>query len=390
MCGLFCIISKTKNGFIDKELKLFTEGLFTDTVRGKDSTGVFYVTEKGNAHLLKDNTSGYEFTKTKDYDDFLSDCFQNGKILVGHNRSATLGNISDKNAHPFISGNTVLVHNGTLYNHKALANTDTDSEAIAQLLDKKPHTEVLSELNGAFALIWYNAKEKKLYVSRNNERPLWIITTTNFDLIGSEPKHLEWILNRNTNIDKEACYFATYCVYSWDLNSLESSYTETINYEKKKTPILYTFPISKKPDTSSFEEPLHKTIEITTTLIEVIENKLIISGTHPKYTGKTFVTTLYNKSEDDIRKLNEKITLNVRPYYKINADTFNCTLELPNLILKDIYNVEHNIQPHSYCTKCNAKITKEHDGKIWVRVKQNQVKTTLCPNCVSKNPNLLK
>ena len=40
MCGLFCIISKNDYGFTEKQLTIFTQGLYADTLRGEDSTGV--------------------------------------------------------------------------------------------------------------------------------------------------------------------------------------------------------------------------------------------------------------------------------------------------------------------------------------------------------------
>ena len=202
MCGLFCIISKSENGFTDKQINIFTQGLFADTLRGEDSTGAFSVTNSGNVHTIKDVGPGHTFIKNKNFDDFLKDQYLYGKILVGHNRSATRGVKTDKNAHPFISGNTVLVHNGTLLSHHHLANTNTDSEAICIALDKKENPiDILSELDGAFALIWYNAKTKQFHVSRNNQRPLWILETEHYDLIGSEAKLLEWISWRNGGKD---------------------------------------------------------------------------------------------------------------------------------------------------------------------------------------------
>ena len=216
MCGLFCIISKNEYGFSDKQINIFTQGLFADTLRGEDSTGAFSVTKSGNVHTIKDAVPGHTFIKDKNFDDFLKDQYLYGKILVGHNRSATRGVKTDKNAHPFISGNTVLVHNGTLLSHHHLANTNTDSEAICIALDKKENPiDILSELDGAFALIWYNAKTKQFHVSRNNQRPLWILETEHYDLIGSEAKLLEWISWRNGGKDIEAKYFEENMLYTW-------------------------------------------------------------------------------------------------------------------------------------------------------------------------------
>lgn len=65
MCGLFCIISKNDYGFTEKQLTIFTQGLYADTLRGEDSTGVFSVTNAGNVHTIKDAIPGYSFIKIK-------------------------------------------------------------------------------------------------------------------------------------------------------------------------------------------------------------------------------------------------------------------------------------------------------------------------------------
>ena len=50
------------------------------------------------------------------------------RAIIGHNRSATIGNITKDNAHPFRKGDLVGVHNGTIHSLKQ-SNGSTDSEA---------------------------------------------------------------------------------------------------------------------------------------------------------------------------------------------------------------------------------------------------------------------
>ena len=169
MCGLVTLISKRANNFQGKDLKLFQELLVADTIRGQDATGMFFVSLDGNAYSLKNNVNGYTFSNTPEYKQFLENCFFNGVILSGHNRSKTLGDNTDKNAHPFIANHIICSHNGTLYQHKTLANTETDSEAITIALSQKDPKEVLEDLDGSFALTWYNAKEKTFSIARNDK-----------------------------------------------------------------------------------------------------------------------------------------------------------------------------------------------------------------------------
>lgn len=159
MCGLLAIISKKSIGFLEKDFKFFTEAIYVNAVRGQDSTGIFSITEKGNIHLIKDNIKSSNFIETTDYKNFLKDNIYSSRILVAHNRAATKGNVTAENAHPFLYEDTVLVHNGTIQNHQSIANTATDSEALTQKIAKTDHKS-LEEIHGAYALIYYKAKEK--------------------------------------------------------------------------------------------------------------------------------------------------------------------------------------------------------------------------------------
>lgn len=395
MCGLFSIISKRKSGFSEKEIKIFTEGLFCDTLRGKDSTGIYSISNEGNAYLLKDNTPGDEFISHKEYKDFIFDSYRNSKILVGHNRAATLGQKTDKNAHPFISGNTICVHNGTIYNHVSLANTETDSEAITIALNNKKHTEVLSNISGAFALIWYNAKEKKLYISRNEERPLWIIDHKDFDLIGSEPKMLEWLLHRNLNLDIEAKYFKPHNIYIWDLDKIEEGYNNVIQFEKKKyLPTIQTTR-HKGLDTSTIGTKqeafpglnFFTPIIVNTTRFVIIDSKIDIYGTNEKFPNIIFKASNFNKTKEQLSLIQSKSQLILRPYTKTTTpNELLCAVDETASIVEDISGNLHIIPHNTKCTKCNTSINY---GKIWTRKRQdNSYKTILCSTCVSTNPNL--
>jgi hypothetical protein len=114
---------------------------------------------------------------------------QRGRILVGHNRKATQGSINSINAHPFHSGNIVLVHNGTLRgdHKKDYAPVDVDSHALAIAFDEQGAENVIPKINGAFALIWWDVSKNRLFAVRNDERPLSIVETDEFYVVLSEP-----------------------------------------------------------------------------------------------------------------------------------------------------------------------------------------------------------
>ena len=70
-----------------------------------------------------------------------------GSIGIGHTRWATHGNISVDNAHPHVSGQVAIVHNGIIENYQKIKDelisrgrkftSQTDSEVIAHLFDEE-------------------------------------------------------------------------------------------------------------------------------------------------------------------------------------------------------------------------------------------------------------
>jgi predicted glutamine amidotransferase len=201
MCGLVACVTKTKNGFNNFDLDVFTELLFANTLRGKDSTGIFAVNNLGNVGIVKDAVTAEPFINSEEYKKVKEELYKEGWAVVGHNRAATRGTVTDVNAHPFwVDDKLVLVHNGSFYgDHKKLADVDVDSHAIAINLANHidDYEEALSKVNAAYALIFYDIENKKLQFIRNSQRPLWKAETASAIYFASEPHMLSWILNRN-------------------------------------------------------------------------------------------------------------------------------------------------------------------------------------------------
>jgi len=173
----------------------FEKALFVDELRGDHSTGVIVVPKikmgnqkQDNPKMVKKAMPASEFLRQPAVRTLLG-YTDDAAVVIGHNRYATQGAIDDSNAHPFIHGNVALVHNGTLDNRTGLTHDhEIDSCAIAMTIgDTEPenYTKVLGELEGAFCLIWFNSLERKLYLTRNDERPLYIG-------YGSQDKTLFW------------------------------------------------------------------------------------------------------------------------------------------------------------------------------------------------------
>jgi hypothetical protein len=182
------VLNKRSNGFSTDQRDLFTTLLFIDTLRGKDSTGAMCVTNIGNVEMAKQATPAQAFIDTPEYEALKKTAWERGWAMIGHNRAATRGVISDENAHPFVIDDKILlVHNGTFHgDHKKVADTEVDSEAIAHLLAENEPEAALQKVNAAYALIWYNVEKKEVCLIRNNQRPLWYAETHDTYIITSE------------------------------------------------------------------------------------------------------------------------------------------------------------------------------------------------------------
>ncbi len=198
MCGIVGMVTKSKAGFSKQDQEVFRSLLFVDSLRGEDSIGVFGVRKSGNVDFLKSATDPSSFLKTKSYQTFDDNIFSKFKMVVGHNRKATQGSIKDENAHPFVEKNVILVHNGTLFNHRSsLKDVEVDSHAICHSIAEVGYKETLKRLQGAYALSWYDADSKTLSLVRNKERPLSIIETPSTWFFASENLMLYWLLIRH-------------------------------------------------------------------------------------------------------------------------------------------------------------------------------------------------
>lgn len=205
MCGIVGVIAKKSKRLIHYDFEIFSNLLIADAVRGKDSTGIFYIDHLRNVDYLKLASHPFNLLSTTEYNTWRGEAFQKGQVLVGHNRKATEGTISNENSHPFISGPITLVHNGHISNFRTLVpikvrekhGINVDSHGIAYLISKGDHEQVLKELRGAFAIVWFDSLKKKLFLIRNSERPLAMMESENSFYFASEGSMIKWSLKRH-------------------------------------------------------------------------------------------------------------------------------------------------------------------------------------------------
>ena len=207
MCGHIGIINREKIIFkSEKLIKYFYQGLYVDALRGQHGTGICGVKTDGEINTYKralQSSDFLELTKTKK---IMSN--NDNVFLIGHNRHATLGSHTDENTHPFVNNQITLFHNGTLTTHFNLNPGKTfsvDSDSISYLLStSNKKTEALSKIQGAYALVWYDAIKKSINFARNSERTFFIgsIKDSTSIVWASEKGMLTWLCERN-DIDLE-------------------------------------------------------------------------------------------------------------------------------------------------------------------------------------------
>lgn len=175
MCGLVGMMGDLHSRHKD----MMADLLFLDSLRGLDSTGVACIRSNGDVHVAKTTIPGYEFVQTHLFKEGLR---LTDDIWIGHNRYGTVGKNHKTNAHPFLveddDGDPLLVgaHNGTLKNKWEIdqhpAKYGTDSEALFNLIEDVGPRRALAQVEGAWALTWYDWAEDGMFFIRNKERPL--------------------------------------------------------------------------------------------------------------------------------------------------------------------------------------------------------------------------
>jgi len=244
MCGIVGMVVKANTGLQKQHEDTFYQLLYADALRGEDSTGVIGVEKDTTFHIAKEAVTASWFIPQLDAHKIGKDMWRGGKAYIGHNRKSTIGKTVDENAHPFtVNEEFAMVHNGTLFGHKELANTTVDSEALAIHLHKafteddykETVEEALGKVYGAYAVAMYDQRKHQVRLLRNKDRPLSIVETPNAWYWASEGALLFWVLARN-GYDMSKCEIKgvtehTLMTFDLDTNKL----TEEVLVPKKIT-----------------------------------------------------------------------------------------------------------------------------------------------------------
>lgn len=172
MCGLVGAI-----GQIDyKTEKAFKQLLVLDSLRGVDSTGAAIVNRGTNNEptVVKAVGNPFELLDSTRFERAMKGVH---RVMIGHNRFATQGSVNSRNAHPFDFEDIVGAHNGTLHNKYVLDSANdfaVDSQALFNHINKFGVESAIKNLNGAWALTWWQKSTSTMHFLRNKERTLFL------------------------------------------------------------------------------------------------------------------------------------------------------------------------------------------------------------------------
>ncbi|MBP8110810.1 MAG: glutamine--fructose-6-phosphate aminotransferase, partial [Agitococcus sp.] len=107
MCGIVGAVAERN------VTAILIEGLKRLEYRGYDSAGLAVIDK---ASIVRERRSG----KVKELEAAVEQAQVNGHIGIAHTRWATHGAPTQDNAHPHISGDVAVVHNGIIENYEEL------------------------------------------------------------------------------------------------------------------------------------------------------------------------------------------------------------------------------------------------------------------------------
>ncbi|GAA3550508.1 glutamine--fructose-6-phosphate transaminase (isomerizing) [Zobellella aerophila] len=180
MCGIVGAVAQRDVA------EILVEGLRRLEYRGYDSAGVAIVNGNELGRLRR-------LGKVQVLADALDQQPLAGGTGIAHTRWATHGEPSERNAHPHVSGDITVVHNGIIENHEELRTelqamgyefvSDTDTEVIAHLVHHhRQHSDSLlaalqtavKQLRGAYGTVLMDTQDPSRLVVARSGSPLVI------------------------------------------------------------------------------------------------------------------------------------------------------------------------------------------------------------------------
>lgn len=241
MCGIFGLASAEPTPTIS-----VFEGLKKLEYRGYDSAGIVCGTDKS---LVRIRQAG----KLKALEPFLDQLPETSCVAMGHTRWATHGEPTTENAHPHITGDIAVIHNGIIENHAELKlkliaagttfSSATDTEVILHLLrqhyqetrdQREAILATLNELHGAYGLgvIFLSSPRDIWLVKEGSPLVIGLGEKTNYfasDALALAGHTKEVVFLKDSQLAKIS---PTSCTI-WNFEGIEQSYESVqLNWEE--------------------------------------------------------------------------------------------------------------------------------------------------------------
>ncbi|CAM2932643.1 glutamine--fructose-6-phosphate transaminase (isomerizing) [Vibrio rarus] len=181
MCGIVGAVAQRDVA------EILVEGLRRLEYRGYDSAGVAVVDSESNLTRVR------RLGKVQELADAVNEQHVVGGTGIAHTRWATHGEPSEANAHPHVSGNIAVVHNGIIENHEELRElltergyvftSQTDTEVIAHLVEWELRTsaslvealqKTTKQLEGAYGTVAVDRQDPSRIVVARSGSPIVI------------------------------------------------------------------------------------------------------------------------------------------------------------------------------------------------------------------------
>ncbi|MGF1704088.1 glutamine--fructose-6-phosphate transaminase (isomerizing) [Photobacterium makurazakiensis] len=181
MCGIVGAVAQRDVA------EILVEGLRRLEYRGYDSAGVAVVDSESNLTRVRRLGKVQELADAVEAQEVL------GGTGIAHTRWATHGEPSEANAHPHMSGDIAVVHNGIIENHEELRTllqgrgyeftSQTDTEVIAHLVEWELRTsdslvealqKTAKQLDGAYGTVAVDRRDPSRIVVARSGSPIVI------------------------------------------------------------------------------------------------------------------------------------------------------------------------------------------------------------------------
>ncbi|EDP58392.1 glutamine--fructose-6-phosphate transaminase (isomerizing) [Vibrio sp. AND4] len=181
MCGIVGAVAQRDVA------EILVEGLRRLEYRGYDSAGVAIVDEDRNLQRIR------RLGKVQELADAVDQTKVVGGTGIAHTRWATHGEPSEANAHPHMSGDIAVVHNGIIENYESLREllqsrgyvfeSQTDTEVIAHMVEwelrssgslREAVQNTAKQLNGAYGTVVLDRKDPSSIVVARSGSPIVI------------------------------------------------------------------------------------------------------------------------------------------------------------------------------------------------------------------------